>query len=102
MDGMVAWKSPWQTRQTETGSVKTFYALSFFSIFCAAVVFSSLVAVLVKKVEKSHRWSGSRGMAGMAFWYKHRALCAGQRAIKGVLESYIVEFELQLQAQKVQ
>jgi len=41
-------------------------------------------------------------MAGMAFWYKHRALCAGQRAIKKVLESFIVEFELQLQAQKVQ
>jgi hypothetical protein len=43
-----------------------------------------------------------KGMAGMAFWYKHRALCAGQRAIESVLESYIVEFELQLQAQKVQ
>ena len=43
-----------------------------------------------------------KGMAGMAFWYKHRALCAGQRAIRRVLESYIVKFELQLQAQKVQ
>jgi len=41
-------------------------------------------------------------MVGMAFRYKHRALCAGQRAVKRVLESYIVEFELQLQAQKVQ
>jgi hypothetical protein len=98
---MSRWKSPWQTRHTETGSVKTLNA-PLFSIFCAAVVFLSLVAVLVKKVERSHRWSGSRGMAGMAFRYKHRALCAGQRAIKSVLESYIVEFELQLQAQKVQ
>lgn len=100
---MRRWKSPWRTRQTETGPVKTFNVplFSFFSIFCAAVVFLSLVAVLVKKVEVT-QVVRVKGYGGNGIRYKHRALCAGQRAVKRVLESYIVEFELQLQAQIVQ
>jgi len=67
-------KSPWRIRQTETAPVKTFNALfySFFAVSCRR----TLVAVLAKFGGGSHSWSGSRGMAGMAFWYKHRALCA--------------------------
>ena len=45
---MSRWKSPWQTRQTETVPVKTFNAPLLFSVFCAR-----LVAVLVKSREVS-------------------------------------------------
>lgn len=101
MDGKASMEISMANKTDGNGICQNLRCSLFFSIFCAAVVFSSLVAVLVKKVEVT-QVVRSRGMAGMAFRYKHRALCAGQRAVKRVLESYIVVFELQLQAQKVQ